>query len=196
MKKLIFAVLLMFGFYMNAQAQLIKAKEPIDEKYLAGAVPVENGKVVFTRTIDISKVSDKDSIFKSLPQWINSYCKQHEMVDRKMVSNDVAAKHLEVGLAQYIVFKNTAFVYDRSQIIFHLIFQQNGDKLEVSMTYIRYFYEEERNPIRMTSETTITDEAALNKKGTGFQKGVGKFRTKTIDLVDEIQKSLQAFVSK
>lgn len=39
-----------------------------DSKYLAGAVPVVNGKVVFTKTISVPGLS-QDEIFKRIQQW-------------------------------------------------------------------------------------------------------------------------------
>lgn len=39
-----------------------------DSKYLAGAVPVVNGKVVFTKTISVPDLS-QDEIFKRIQQW-------------------------------------------------------------------------------------------------------------------------------
>ena len=52
------------------------------------------------------------------------------------------------------------------------------------MLHIRYLYEEERAPQRLSAEEWITDKEAVNKKNTKLLPLSGKFRRKTIDRKD------------
>ena len=62
--------------------------------------------------------------------------------------------------------------------------QCSDGRADVKMLRIRYLYEEERNPQRMTAEEWITDKEAVNKKNTKLLPISGKFRRKTIDRKD------------
>lgn len=196
MKKIVFALLLAISCTMTVQAQLIKAKGPVDAKYAAGTVPVVNGRVELSRTIDLSNVKHPDSIYAKLPIWLGTYHTVHEILDEQVISRDAAAKRLEVGLVEYLVFKNSALVFDRTQIIYHLTFQQKGNQLFVTMSNIRYYYDENRTPIKYKAEEWITDEMALNSKKTKFAKGGGKFRVKTIDHFDMLCESIKSYIDQ
>ena len=60
MKRLFFILLFIPGL-LHAQ---------IDPRYDAGKVPVENGKVVFTKNIQVTGAS-QDDIFNRILQWAN-----------------------------------------------------------------------------------------------------------------------------
>jgi colicin import membrane protein len=57
-------------------------------------------------------------------------------------------------------------------------------KATITMSNIRYIYDEARKPLHYTAEEWISDKEALNKKGTRLLPLSGKFRRKTIDRKD------------
>ena len=66
-------------------------------------------------------------------------------------------------------------------------------KCDLEMTRIRYWYDEARDGgEKYVAEEWITDDMALNKSKTKLTPICGKFRRKTIDLKDELFKSIQS----
>jgi colicin import membrane protein len=189
MKKLFIALLLCLQV-TTSMAQLIKEREPIDPKYLTGAVPEVEGMVTFTRTLPVTPVG-VDSVYRSALHWLGQYFKNENVVSRKTLERDTANHYIAVGINEYIVFKNTMLVLDRSQMIFSLAIQCTDTEATVTMNNITYYYDEERSPQKYLAEEWITDSAALNKKGTKLQPLSGKFRVKTIDAFEEICASLR-----
>jgi colicin import membrane protein len=189
MKKL-FVVLLLALQVATGFAQLIKEKEPVDPKYLVGAVPEVEGVVTFSRTLTVSPVG-VDSVYRSALHWLGQYFKSENVQTRKTLERDSTQHYIAVGINEYIVFKSTALVLDRSQMIFSLSIRCTDTEATVTMDNISYYYDEERQPQKYTAEEWITDRNALNKKGTKLLPLCGKFRVKTIDAFDEICSSLQ-----
>jgi colicin import membrane protein len=189
MKKLFIALLLCLQV-TTSMAQLIKEREPIDPKYLTGAVPEVEGMVTFTRTLPVTPVG-VDSVYRSALHWLGQYFKNENVVSRKTLERDTANHYIAVGINEYIVFKNTMLVLDRSQMIFSLAIQCTDTAATVTMNNITYYYDEERQPQKYTAEEWITDRTALNKKGTKLLPLCGKFRVKTIDAFEDICSSLQ-----
>ena len=85
---------------------------------------------------------------------------------------------------EWLVFKSTALVLDRTRLYYHLIVNCSDGKADISMTRIYYLYEEERDPQTLKAEEWITDEVGLNKKKNKLSRVAGKFRRKTIDRKD------------
>lgn len=194
MKNILLILVLLLGA-TTASAQLIKEKAPIDAKYLAGAVPEENGKVVFSREIEIPASVNADSVNLLMNRWIGKYYNQSKVLKRVKESDDSDKYYHEVGIVQYITFKSTAFVLDRTQIIYRLSIRQQGRKLQVRMTDISYYYNEESEPEKYTAEELITDEVALKRNKKDLVRKIAKFRIKTIDMFDEICHDMTRFVN-
>lgn len=185
MKNVIIALLLALTC-CTVQAQLIKEKAPIESKYLAGAVPVVDGKVTFSRELQTQAPLSKKEAYKALSSWIAMYFNNADVLRRTNIGSNADEGHIEIGIVQYITFRSSTFVLDRTQIIYHLSIDINQSKVNVKMDEISYFYEEERAPTKYTAEEWITDEVSLNRKKNGFNRFQGKFRIKTIDLFDNL----------
>ena len=194
MKNIVITLLLLLGM-CSASAQLIKEKEPVDPKYLAGAVPVVDGKVTFSRDVPVPVPMSQDSLFRYVHRWANYFFSEQKALKYYDLGSDRKAFIHDLGVAQYLVFKNKALALDRARIFFRLNIKQEDGILHVSMTDISYLYEEDRDPFKVTAEEWITDEKSLNRKKTGFlHGGQGKFRMKTIDHFEEIISDLQLFL--
>jgi colicin import membrane protein len=195
MKKLFFTMLALVPLTLWAQdnsweinedeevKQEVKAKTKVDPKYLKGAVPEVNGQVVFSKHIE-APGKTASQIYDIMLQYMERLTKTSYQIDSKISSSD-AQNHEIVGIYQeWLVFKNTALSLDRTRFFYALRAQCSDGAVDVEMLRIRYLYEEERTPQRMTAEEWITDKESVNKKNTKLLPMSGKFRRKTIDRKD------------
>lgn len=190
MKKTIVLTLLC-SIFMSGFAQIFKEKQPVEAKYLAGGVPMVDGIVTFTRNIEIP-FSTQDELYKKTLHWLGQYFKKEGVLTRKTLARDTTAGFIQVGINEYIVFKQNALCLDRSQMIFALAVQAKEGGVKVTMNNISYYYEEERDAQKYTAEEWISDDRALNKAKTKLLPLSAKFRIKTIDTFDEICGNLEA----
>ena len=195
MKKLFFTMLALVPLTLWAQdnsweinedeevKQEVKAKTKVDPKYLKGAVPEVNGQVVFSKHIE-APGKTASQIYDIMLQYMERLTKTSNQIDSKISSSD-AQNHEIVGIYQeWLVFKNTALSLDRTRFFYALRAQCSDGAVDIEMMRIRYLYEEERTPQRMSAEEWITDKEAVNKKNTKLMPMSGKFRRKTIDRKD------------
>lgn len=188
MKKVLF-MLLMLPLMGIAQVK--------DAKYLAkDAVPVENGRVIFTKEFEIPmNVAD---IYAAVQEWANEqYVPVKEMPNHKILSITPEVYELSAGGEEWMVFANKFLSLDRTRFYYKLNLSCYDKKIVARIYDIRYWYEEEREGgSKYKAEEWITNEWAVNKKGTKLAKKSGKFRRKTIDRTEEIFNSLETFINR
>ncbi len=197
MKKILFLIAATLIGFCKADAQLIKTGEErkVEAKYLAGAVPVKDGHVVFSRSIALPDGLDADDAYKKALAWVGEFYKHEDVLTRKNNNSNIEEHLVSAGIVEYLTFKRKALVLDRTQIIYMLDIKVNGKVLDVRMYNISYYYDEERDKLHYAAENLITDDKALNKKGTKLFAGdYKKFRMKTIDHFDAICNSIAATV--
>ena len=195
MKKLFFTMLALLPLTLWAQDNSwelnededvkteVKAKTKVDPKYLKGAVPEVNGQVVFSKHIE-APGKTAFQIYDIMLQYMERLTKTSNQIDSKIASSD-AQKHEIIGAYQeWLVFKKSALSYDRTRFFYALRAQCNDGSADLELMRIRYLYEEERAPQRMSAEEWITDKESVNKKNTKLLPLSGKFRRKTIDRKD------------
>ena len=195
MKKLFFTMLALVPLTLWAQdntweinededvKQEVKVKTKVDPKYLKGAVPEVNGQVVFSKHINVPGKT-ASQIYDIMLQYMQRLTKTSNQIESQISTSD-AQKHEIVGIYQeWLVFKNTALSLDRTRFFYALRAQCSDGAADIDMMRIRYLYEEERTPQRMTAEEWITDKESVNKKNTKLMPMSGKFRRKTIDRKD------------
>lgn len=176
---------------------LISMAQVKDAKYLAkNAVPVENGRVIFTHEFEVPmNVGD---IYVAVQEWMNKqFAPVEEMPNHKMISTNKEAYEMTAGGEEWLVFTNKFLSLDRTRLYYKLKLTCYDKKFVANIYDIRYWYEEEREGgMKYSAEEWITDEWAVNKKGTKLAKKSGKFRRKTIDRVDEIFTNLETFINR
>lgn len=174
--KRILLLCLLFPFIANAQD---------DPKYLQGAVPVVDGKVVFSEELDLPLLS-KDQVFDALLKWANE---QFSDEDNRVVFTNKESGQIAVMGKRYLVFSNTALSLDRSMMSYRVLIECSDKKAVLKIHGIRYEYgaANKKEPDRYTAEEWITDEHALRKNK--LIRGNGKFRKKTIDFAGEMFES-------
>ncbi|MCI6643522.1 MAG: DUF4468 domain-containing protein [Alloprevotella sp.] len=182
MKYLLF--LFLFVATLGAPAQTAK-------KYLAGAVPTENGYVQFSKTYNVPGKS-RTEIFNSLLEYTKTEIvggAQH-LNQSRITDNNVDEGIIVASMEEFLYFKRTAMVSHGTRFFYQLIFQIEDGAFTVEMRRIHYIYDgvdgttSQAQNIR--AEDWITDNKALNKNGQKLNRTSGKFRKATIDRKDEI----------
>ena len=153
-----------------------------DSKYLAGAVPEVDGKVVFTKEFSIPGMS-QDEIYNRIYGWMEARLKQNENISRIVFSDKEKGQIVGTG-DEWIVFSSTALSLDRTKILYQLTATCQPEKCTLEVEKIRFNYREGKE--KYTAEEWITDKYALNKAQTKLVRGLAKWRRKTVDFVDEL----------
>lgn len=161
---------------------LLHAQEEGDSKYLAGAVPEVEGKVLFSREFSIPGMSQEE-IFSRVNNWMGARLKQNENNSRVVLANGEKGQVVGIG-EEWIVFSSTALSLDRTKILYQLTVTCQPEKCELELGKIRYNYREGKE--KYTAEEWITDKYALNKSRTKLVRGLAKWRRKTVDFVDDL----------
>jgi len=168
-----------------------------DAKYLAkDAVPVENGRVIFTKEFEIPmNVGD---IYAAVKEWANEqYAPVKDMPNHKMISTHDEACEVTASAEEWMVFSNRFLSLDRTRLYYKIKLNCYDKKIVAHIYDIHYWYDEEREGgVKYKAEEWITNEWGLNKKGTKLAKKSGKFRRKTIDRAEEIFTNLETFINR
>lgn len=155
-----------------------------DQKYLAGAVPEVDGKVVFHTVVEAPGKKAAE-VFAICKQYLQKMTKEKNQLEQSRIVLDDTLRYQVGGtFTEWLVFKSSALMLDRTKMTYNLIVRCEDGQADITMSRIRYLYEEERNAQRMTAEEWITDKEGLNKKQTKLAPLSGKFRRKTIDRKD------------
>ncbi len=174
-------------------AQVVVAKPNPDQKYLQGAVPVVDGKVVFSKTIEAPGKTAFE-IYNVIGKFLQDETHEPNQLNSQIVKADTTDYELGASYEEWLVFKSNAISLDRTRFFYVLkAICQNG-KATIEMSHIKYLYEEERKPQRYKAEEWIVDKEAVNKKYTKLLPITGKFRRKTIDRKDYLFNKIETLL--
>ena len=193
MKKL-FTILLACSTMSTSIAQItapvIEEKSETDIRYMAGAVPEVNGKVVLTRTIEVPAGLTQQEVMNRVDAWLVR-CTKDERMHYNQRLPKAADNELQHSYSMELTFSKSFLAHDFAELAYVLAVRYEGGQLIMEMSHINYKYNENNKLNKYTAEEMIVDKYALNKKKTKLIFGFKKFRMKTIDLLDELQISLQ-----
>lgn len=158
-----------------------------DQKYLAGAVPEVDGKVVFTTSVEAPGKSAAQ-VYEAVLAYMQKMLREPNQLEQSRVVLERPGQQVGATVQEWLVFKATGLVLDRTRLLYNLVVDCHDGGADVTMSRINYIYEEERDPQRFVAEEWITDKWALNKKQTKLSRVSGKFRRKTIDRKDYLFK--------
>ena len=178
---------------VEEEEQTEQKSNKVDPKYLRGAVPLVDGKVVFAKTINAPGKSAKQ-IFDIVHNYLQKMTKEKNQIDSRLVIDDPEKYEVAGSYDEWLVFKSIAIYLDQTRFRYVLSVKCDDGKAEVTMSRIRYLYEENRNPQHYKAEDWITDDEAVNKKNTRLYPNSGKFRRKTIDRKDFIFNKLETLL--
>jgi len=161
-----------------------------DNKYLQGAVTEVNGKVVFSKEINVPGLSS-DALYDLLHEWAAA---RFADAKNRIVFADREKGDIAVLGEEYLVFSSGALSLDRSMMSYRLTIHSEDGLCRLSTTGIRYEYNVsyQREPERYTAEEWITDKHALSKGK--LNRMSGKFRKGTIDYMDALFQDVVTFL--
>ena len=185
------------GWSIPDKSSIQKEKKNTNEKksddlsdYLAGAVPTENGNVVFTLDYDVPG-KNAQQIYDITYNYVNDLTQDDNQKDKGARSNIVLVNkndyEMVARLTEWIVFNDNFFSLDRSEMDYTLIAKCTDGHLHMTIERINYSYEEHRSTsFKTRAEECITDKYSLTKKGDKLNHIYGKFRKATIDRKNKI----------
>lgn len=166
-----------------------------ESRYLVGAVPIVDSRVVFEKAFDAptttastlyrvaQSVAEEMTVSKALQ-------KNSNILRKTRIEVDNAEQHtIILKMNEWLTFKRTALALDRAQITYTVVLVAEDGKLTATIKNISYINEAQEDTPKaeiIRAENWITDEHGLNKKQTKLAKISGKFRAKTIDRVNEV----------
>jgi len=172
---------------------VLQAQNKDDDKYLAGAVPEIDGKVVFSESIQTQHSIDQ--ITELIEQWAKS---KNETGDKfynnKIIYNDAQKHEIALLVEDRLIFSNTALSLDYAMINYYLIFEIKNNLCDVTIKGIKYKYSD--NKEMLSADEMISDKAALNKEKTKMYRVNDKFRKKTVDMADNIFDEIEKYLNK
>ncbi len=153
-----------------------------DSKYMVGAVPEVDGKVVFTRHLNVSGFN-QEQIFNAVTDWMartftNS---QAKIIISDPGNGTIVAQNFNEIIARIGIFPGKV----KMSSIIKVVCNDGYCMMETSR--IRYTNNptSEKPTDIITAEEYITDRYAMNKTRTKVHKGIGDYRIGTIDIVDK-----------
>ena len=155
-----------------------------DARYLEGAVPEVDGRVVFQTTIEAPGKSARQ-IYDIMLALLEQQCREPGQFEQsRVVIQDTTSMQIAASYQEWLVFKNQPLNLDRTRLMYHIIVDCSDGQASVQMARIYYLYDEERQPQTFRAEEWITDRHGLNRSKTKLARISGKFRRKTIDRKD------------
>lgn len=181
MNRLTQLFLVLFLLCLPASMMAQKDKDD-DSRYLAGAVPEVEGKVVFSKEFSIPGMSQEE-IFNRMMAWMDKRLKENNNQGSRVAYSD-KEKGMIAGVGEeWMVFRSSALSLDRTWINYQITVTCSPELCLVELEKIRYTYCDEE---KYTAEDWIADKYALNKSKTKLVRGLAKWRRKTVDFADEL----------
>lgn len=202
-------------FVMQAQSEgLFGRKTPKGAKadlsaYAAkGAVPEENGKVVFKDVIT-APGQTKNDIYTKLAQWaslryepnstMGVYSDANFFKNLEYAKIKVADKQngtIQCQGAEEMVFSSKPLAKNFTEAFYLLDLKVNDGQVEFKLHTLSFNVDQgEGKFIRIPAEEWITDKESLNKKGE-LLRIPRNYRVKTIDFVAELKKEISEAINK
>lgn len=154
--------------------------------YLAGEVPLVDGKVVFKKSFSYPGKTATELYDKAFEYVNNLTVDENQITEGQLRSRiSIVNKNthsLAAKMYEWLVFTNTMLMSDRTDFTYTLLVNCTDGCIDVSMERMSYTYEANRSTgFTEPAHNIITDKLALNKKQTKVVRPYGKFRMKTID---------------
>ncbi len=167
-----------------------------DKPYLAGAVPEEDGKVVFSREISTGNMSAQeafDTAYKEIEQLTGG---ENQTQKSRISLIDKNEHSIVANFGEWLVFTNHAFVLDRALLNYLMVVNCSDGKVNVKISRLTYEYSNGHNGSDLFyAEDLITDKLMVSKNGTKLKRINRKFRVGTVDRMREVLDTLQQSLS-
>ena len=137
---ILFLTMLLTCLPMAMRAESHKEKRD-DTRYLAGAVPVVDGKVVFSKEFQIPGMSQKQ-IYDTVMKWMNERLKENNNPDSRVVFSDEAQGTIAGVGEEWITFYSSALSLDRTWVNYQITVTCKPGSCLVELEKIRFTYRE------------------------------------------------------
>lgn len=158
-----------------------------ESHYLAGAVPVENGKVIFRYTLQLPGLT-RAQIYDKVKEWLTRSAQEDRniIIERSVIKDDPTTGEIYVQNQEELIFAERGLSLDKADFAFLQHYTCSDGKCELEISRLRYVYENDNK----VPEGWITDDYALDKKRTKIIPGVLRPRVKTVDRMEELYTGL------
>lgn len=162
-----------------------------ETNYLAGAVPVKDGYVQFDTLFNV-KGKSRAEIMQLLQTYVQNELVEGEdqLPQARITEVSPDSGIIAASIEEYMYFKRTKWQIHRVRFYYQIVFHVSDGSFAATIRRLHYRYDPEVTAGEFDedrrAEQWITDENALTKNGTKLARISGKFRTHTIDRVNEI----------
>lgn len=160
----------------------------VENKYAAGTVPLVDGKVVFTKEIKVNSTVSNDQLYDLVKDWMYKEYPEEKGSTQRVLLADQEQSYIVAQGEDKLVFKSKILMIDQADMMYQIIAKTEKGKCTLEFRNIKYDYEDYDKA--MPAEKMISDKVALHKSGEKLNRHYDKFRTFTIDRIDELEKSL------
>ncbi|MCP9611418.1 DUF4468 domain-containing protein [Coprobacter tertius] len=162
-------------------------------RYMAGAVPVKNGMIVFSKTFEVPGATEKQ-IYDEVLKWAQNRFSTPENNEDVNIQRVIQFANPQEGkivaqAMEYIVFSKKILYIDRTTVKYLAIITCKPGQCTMEITNISYIYDQPNVLNKYKAEDWITDKKAIRKDK--LWAIPGKFRVGTIDFVDSLFNELQ-----
>lgn len=176
-----------------AVAKEEKKSNKKDPKYLKGAAPLVNGEVQWTLNLDIPG-QKAEQIYNRMYEYLEGLTKEeNQLTGSQIALVNKKENSFVTSIKEWQIYKQNAISIDRSITSYKIFTFCKDNHLTLTISRITFDYSENvSHGVVYKAEEWISDEKALNKKGTRIYPGSSKFRRKMIDRKDQIFNEVKA----
>lgn len=184
-RHILFLLFAIIAITLNAQ---------VDSKYLKGAVPEIEGKIVFSEQIIVDGSISDEKIFELMNTWAQKNYESSTTPKQRILLSNAADKTIACKGEKDIIFKQSALSMDKTTMSYQLILQIESGKCLATIKNIKYDYYDKGSSKKLyPAEEMISDNAALN--GEKLNRYYDKFRIHTIDSIKSIFNSIDVYLN-
>ncbi len=152
-----------------------------DRPYLAGAVPEQDGKIVYAADIATPSLTAAEA-YDKMYRYMTSLAAAQEQTDKSHIAIVDKTNYNIVGTYVERLTLNKRFLQlDITEFGYTMIVSCHDGTTHVSLERLYYVYPTKSGTERMTAEETIADSVLLTKDGTHLRKYNSRFRRATVD---------------
>ncbi|MFR9166080.1 MAG: DUF4468 domain-containing protein [Dysgonomonas sp.] len=171
--------------------------QDIDPKYLEGAVPLVDGKVVFEKAIKTqNKISGKE-LYGLMEKWAKEkYDRKDDKLKNRVLLTDPEKRHIACQGADELLFSKTIISYDATIMHYQLILVISDNECKTTIKNISFDYDYSNDGIvNVPAEEMISDKNTLYDNGKKIVRYYRKFRINAVDRIDDIFESIDVYLN-
>lgn len=172
---------------ISKKTELANAVKEADKPYLAGAVPEEDGKVVFSEEINTGNMTAAqayDLAYKKIEQLAEG---ENQTQKSKIALFNKEEHSIVATFGEWLVFTDKMLVLDRTMFNYLMVVNCSDGKVNVKISRLTYEYSNGNNGTDFFyAEELITDKRMIAKDGTKLKRMNRKFRIATVDRMREV----------